>query len=76
MAASVIVDASFLVTLLHRGDSNHRWAADQALLSPPPWMTCEAALSEAEIAYWLNEFKEATEDRDWSELFQMPPNEG
>ena len=47
MAASVIVDASFLVTLLSRRDSNHRWAADQALRSPPPWKTCEAALSEA-----------------------------
>jgi uncharacterized protein len=47
MAASVIVDASFLVTLLSRKDSHHRWAAGQALLSPPPWKTCEAALSEA-----------------------------
>ena len=47
MAASAIVDASFLVTLLSRRESNHRWAADQTLLYPPPWKTCEAALSEA-----------------------------
>ena len=47
MAASAIVDASFLVTLLSRRESNHRWAADQALQYPPPWKTCEAALSEA-----------------------------
>ena len=47
MAASAIVDASFLVTLLSRRESSHRWAADQALLYPPPWKTCEAALSEA-----------------------------
>jgi predicted nucleic acid-binding protein len=47
MAASVIIDASFLVTLLSRRDSHHRWAADQARRSPPPWRTCEAALSEA-----------------------------
>jgi predicted nucleic acid-binding protein len=47
MAASVIVDASFLISLLSRRESNHRWAADQALRRPPPWKTCEAALSEA-----------------------------
>jgi predicted nucleic acid-binding protein len=46
MAASVIVDASFLITLLNRRESNHRWAADQALRFPPPWRTCEAVLSE------------------------------
>ena len=47
MAASVIVDASFLVALLNRRDTSHGWAADQALRSPPPWHTCEAVLSEA-----------------------------
>jgi predicted nucleic acid-binding protein len=47
MAASAIVDASFLITLLSRRESNHSWAADQTLLYPPPWKTCEAALSEA-----------------------------
>jgi predicted nucleic acid-binding protein len=47
MAASVLVDASFLVTLLSRREFNHRWAADQARRSPPPWKTCEAVLSEA-----------------------------
>ena len=47
MASSVIVDASFLVTLLNRREADHRWAADQALQSPPPWKTCEAVLSEA-----------------------------
>ena len=46
MAASVIVDASFLVTFLSHREFNHRWAADQARRSPPPWQTCEAALSE------------------------------
>ena len=47
MAASPIVDASFLVTLLSRRDDHHRWSADQALKFPPPWKTCEAVLSEA-----------------------------
>jgi uncharacterized protein len=47
MAASVLVDAGFLVALLSRRDANHRWAAAQSLRLPPPWKTCEAALSEA-----------------------------
>ena len=45
--ASVLVDAGFLVALLSRRDTNHRWAAAQSPRLPPPWMTCEAALSEA-----------------------------
>jgi predicted nucleic acid-binding protein len=47
MAASVIVDASFLVTLLNRRETSHRWATDHAQRFPPPWSTCEAVLSEA-----------------------------
>jgi predicted nucleic acid-binding protein len=47
MAASVLVDAGFLVALLVGRDSNHRWAATEAAHVPPPWKTCEAALSDA-----------------------------
>jgi predicted nucleic acid-binding protein len=47
MATSALVDAGFLVALLSRRDANHRWAAAQAPLLPPPWTTCEAVLSEA-----------------------------
>jgi predicted nucleic acid-binding protein len=47
MAASVLVDTGFLVALLSRRDRNHQWAAGQAAKQPPPWMTCEAVLSEA-----------------------------
>ena len=47
MAASVLVDAGFLVALLSRRDAHHRWAVAQAERLPPPWHTCEAALSEA-----------------------------
>ena len=47
MAANVLVDAGFLVALLSRRDSHHGWALSQAKRSPPPWGTCEAALSEA-----------------------------
>lgn len=46
MAASVIVDASYLVTLLSRRETHHRWADNQARQYPPPWKTCEAAISE------------------------------
>ena len=46
MATSALVDTSFLVALLSRRDSNHNWAAAQAPRFPPPWMTCEAVLSE------------------------------
>ena len=47
MAASVLVDAGFLVALLSQRDQHHRWAAETAARRPPPWRTCEAALSEA-----------------------------
>ena len=47
MAENVLVDASFLVALINRRDTNHAWAAAQALILPSPWQTCESALSEA-----------------------------
>lgn len=47
MARNVLVDAGFVVALLNRRDFHHRWAAAQAPRLPPPWRTCEAALSEA-----------------------------
>lgn len=47
MVASVVADAGFLVALLNRRDSHHRWAAAQARELRPPWITCEAVLSEA-----------------------------
>ncbi|HEX7407506.1 MAG TPA: PIN domain-containing protein [Candidatus Binatia bacterium] len=46
MDRSVLVDAGFLVALLSRRDRHHRWAAMQAPRFPPPWITCEAVLSE------------------------------
>src|SRR5260370_27518205 len=46
MAVSTLVDAGFLVALLSSRDANHRWAAALAPRLPPPWMTCEAVLSE------------------------------
>ena len=48
MANLVIVDASFLIALWRKNDQNHAWAVQQARLHPPPWITCESALSEAD----------------------------
>jgi predicted nucleic acid-binding protein len=47
MGANVLVDAGFLIALLARRDTHHRWAASVAERFPPPWKTCEAVLSEA-----------------------------
>lgn len=47
MAGRALVDAGFLVALLSKRDGHHRWAAAQAVQTPPPWSTCESALSEA-----------------------------
>jgi predicted nucleic acid-binding protein len=52
MAANVLVDAGFLVALLTERDANHRWAAATGSQHPPPWKTCEAALSEAFYLLW------------------------
>jgi predicted nucleic acid-binding protein len=46
MVESVLVDASFVVALLSRADRHHDWATAVAELFPPPWRTCDAALSE------------------------------
>src|SRR5687767_815587 len=47
MARNVLVDAGFLVALLSRRDSHHKWAVTQASNHALPWRTCEAVLSEA-----------------------------
>jgi len=46
-AASVLADTSFLISLLSRRDVHHQWAALQTAELSPPWLTCEAVLSEA-----------------------------
>ena len=46
MATSVLVDTGFLVALLAARDANHQWAVAQAQRFPPPWLTCEAVVSE------------------------------
>jgi uncharacterized protein len=47
MASSILADSGFLIALLNGRDTNHDWAEVQAVQFPPPWTTCEAALSEA-----------------------------
>lgn len=47
MDKDVLVDAGFVVALLSGRDAHHSWAFAQASAFPPPWLTCEAALSEA-----------------------------
>ena len=47
MARNVLVDAGFLIALLNNRDTHHQWAVTQADGLPPPWSTCEAALSES-----------------------------
>ena len=47
MAENLIVDAGFIVALLSRRDAHHTWASAHAGRHPPPWNSCEAALSES-----------------------------
>ena len=47
MNGSVILDTGPLVALLHRDDQYHDWARQQAGQLKPPFLTCEAVLSEA-----------------------------
>lgn len=46
MVANVIVDTGFLVALLNRRETRHRWAVGQLPHLSLPWKTCEAVLSE------------------------------
>ena len=47
MPKNHIADSSVLVALLSRDDQHHDWIAVQADTLPWPWLTCEAALTEA-----------------------------
>lgn len=47
MGRTVIVDAGVLYALVVHRDRHHGWAVSQSKLWAPPWLTCEAALSEA-----------------------------
>lgn len=44
---TTLLDAGPLVAYLYRGDQHHEWAKQQASQLSPPFLTCEAVLSEA-----------------------------
>ncbi|HEY2951830.1 MAG TPA: pilus assembly protein [Verrucomicrobiae bacterium] len=47
MARNYIADSSALVALVSCDDQHHGWIAAHIDTSPWPWLTCEAALTEA-----------------------------
>ena len=47
MPRNIIADSSALVAFLSLDDQHHGWIAAQAGGLPAPWLTCEAALTEA-----------------------------
>ena len=47
MAASVIVDAGFLIALPSRRDTHHPWAVTESPNCLQSWLTCGAVVSEA-----------------------------
>src|ERR1700675_402846 len=46
MAATALVDTSFLVALLSSSDRHHVWATREATRFVTPWRACESVLSE------------------------------
>ena len=44
---NIIIDTGPLVALLNKRDTHHAWAISQFSLLAPPFVTCEAVLSEA-----------------------------
>lgn len=47
MGSRVIADSSFLVALVDRCDARHLWAVEISRDAKPPFLTCEAVLSES-----------------------------
>ncbi len=47
MADLVVLDTGPLVALIDREDAHHAWAAAQLTSLAPPFLTCEAVISEA-----------------------------
>jgi predicted nucleic acid-binding protein len=43
-----VADTGFLVALWRGDDQDHAWAVATARAHPPPWITCEAVLAEAD----------------------------
>ena len=46
---TTLLDTGPLVAYLYQGDQHHEWATQQAARLSPPFLTCEAVLSEADF---------------------------
>ena len=46
MPSNVIANSSALVALLRRDNQHHQWIIAQVNFLPPPWLICEAVLTE------------------------------
>ena len=47
MRGNVVLDTGPLVAIIHRDDQYHIWSTEQVAELAPPFLTCEAVLSEA-----------------------------
>jgi len=47
MGAPVVLDTGPLVAFIDKQDAAHRWAAEQLAALEPPFLTCEAVISES-----------------------------
>ena len=56
MSPVILVDAGPLIALLDRQDLHHTWAVEQFKAFPPPFLTCEAAITEASHILHRNGF--------------------
>ncbi len=44
---NVVLDAAAITAYLDPHEKHHKWAAAQAREFPPPWITCQSALTES-----------------------------
>ena len=47
MGNPVIIDTGPLIAIIDQRDAQHRWAIDQLKVLEPPFITCEAVVSES-----------------------------
>ncbi len=47
MGNPVIIDTGPLIAIIDQSDAQHRWAIDQLKVLEPPFLTCEAVVSES-----------------------------
>ena len=47
MASPVVLDTGPLVAIINQNDAHHAWATEQLSALEPPFLTCEAVISES-----------------------------